>query len=90
MNVMTAKYAALPNVIPSHQDVTTVTKRMYLHGQVECATLISDAAAGPAVPNQRLHEDVEVRRLRPDLAAAARADLAVHPCDEREEVVAEY
>ena len=30
VNVMTAKYAALPKVIPSHHDVTTVTKRIYL------------------------------------------------------------
>ena len=29
VNVMTAKYAALPKVIPSHHDVTTVTKRIY-------------------------------------------------------------
>jgi len=26
---MTAKYAALPKVMPSHHDVTTVTKRMW-------------------------------------------------------------
>ena len=27
VNVMTAKYAALPKVIPSHQEVTTVTNK---------------------------------------------------------------
>ena len=53
VNVMTAKYAALPKVIPNHHDVTTVTKRMYLHGQKLSAyrSEVSDAAAGPAVPN---------------------------------------
>ena len=53
VNVITAKYAALPNVIPNHHDVTTVTKRMYLHGPKLSAyrSEVSDAAAGPAVPN---------------------------------------
>ena len=38
VNVMTAKYAALPNVIPSHHDVTTVTKRIYPAFQINAWT----------------------------------------------------
>ena len=86
VNVMTAKYAALPKVIPNHHDVTTVTKRMYLRANIECAPLISDAAVGPAVPNQRLDEYVEFRRLRADIVTS---NLSVHPRYEREEVIAE-
>ena len=44
---MTAKYAALPKVMPSHHDVTTVTKRIYPAFQINawtkmCQFVVSD------------------------------------------------